>query len=647
MTYISNLLTYRNKGSLYDYLKSKGYIKNLYDYTFGPDDFSRFTVNIELTNKGYENTDKVVEAFFAYLKLIKNEGVRESTFNQMKLIADNNFEYQSKTQPGALARSLANNLQYYPARHALDISRVYNQFDPELIDHFISQLTPQNLRLVISAPDITSEMKEARYDVAYTVEPLTAKQIKTWNQVAPYSEMSLPDTNPYLAEDLSLVETEEMISKPKIGFEQDGIRIWYENENEFGLPKAAFSMRLFTPIFYENDELKVIRDIYANYVVDQLATESYEAGVAGLYYSLSSNTRGFSITAQGFSPKLPELLNTVMEQMLSNQFNPTDFERIKLNMIQSYQNSKFNRPIRQVISAIANEVSPQSISDDEALAIIEDIDFERFISVVATLLDEVQLDAIYIGNITTNDVNTLGQSLSTKFGDKLKAGIKPDPQFISLDSGEEFIREVQIDHNDSSLVQLFQGDSEDLEQKAAFQIMTHLLKHRFYASLRTEQQYGYTVQMFNYNFDQTPVLGFLIQSPKAHPAILMEKFDEFIQEQPDYLKGLSEEEYQSQLKGLLSNLDKKLDNLPEKLGQLASDLYDDKYEFDSKAKLIEAVRSMPLSRVIELYEQFVASDERASLAVWNVGNAHQDVTNNQLRDYKICQSESCIQELAN
>ncbi|AOE49439.1 insulinase family protein [Kangiella sediminilitoris] len=646
LNYISSLLTYRSKGSLYDYLKSKGYIKNLYDYVYGPDDFSRLIVNIELTNDGYENTDKVVEAFFAYLKLIKEDGVKESIFDEMKLIADTKFEYQSKTQPANLARALAGNMQYYPAEHALDISRVYDQFDPELIQQFLSHITPEHLRLVVSAPDITSDTKEARYDVAYTMEPLSQQQIKAWSNVEVYDEMQLPESNPYLAKDLSIVEKQVKVTEPQLAYEQNGVRIWFENENEFGLPKSALTMRLYTPVFYDNDELKVIRDIFVNYINDQLATESYEARVAGLSYSLSSNTRGFQISTGGYSPKIPELLNTVVDEMLSNQFKQDDFERIKLNMIQSYQNSKFKRPISQVISAIGNEINVQAISEDKALEIIKTIDFKTFSNKAPNLLDKVQLDAIYIGNITEAAVQHLGQNLSKKLGERLTGGIKPESQVIGLDQGEEFIREVTVNHNDSSLVWVFQGDSEDVEQEATFQIMNHLLRHRFYDSLRTQQQYGYIVQMFNYNFDQTPGLGLLIQSPKAHPAVLMEKFDAFIQKQPEYLKGLSEKEYQAQIAGLLSNLDKRLDNLGDKISQLSNDLYDDKYDFDSKEKLIAAVRSMPLSKVIEAYQHYVVSDHRASIAAWNIGQAHKSEESYQAENYHLCKTDSCVQQLA-
>ncbi|WP_223671157.1 insulinase family protein [Kangiella shandongensis] len=646
VNYISELLTYRSEGSLYDYLKSQGYIKNLYDYVYGPDDFTRFMVNIELTNKGYDNVDKVVEAFFAYLKLLKDDGVKQSTFEQMKLIKNNDFEYQSKTQPAYLARTLAGNLQYYPAKHALDISRVYDNFDPQLIKQFLAQLTPQNLRLVVSAPDISSKTKEERYDVAYTMQPLTQEQLQSWTNVKVYKAMSLPDANPYLAEDLSLVEKETAITEPKLGYENKGIRIWYENENEFGLPKAALSMRLFTPVFYDNDELKVIRDIFANYVTDQLATESYEADMAGLDFGLSANSRGFSITTKGYSPKLPQLLYTVLDEMMKEEFTKSDFERIKLNMIQNYQNSKFKRPISQVIAAIRNEVALQSISDDTALNIIENIDFTTFSKKAKELLNRVQVDSIYIGNISAADVKQLGDSLNTKLGQRLQDDIKPEAEVIALKSGEQFIREVSVDHNDSSLVWTFQGNAEDVEQEAAFRILSHLLKHRFYDSLRTQQQYGYIVQMFNFNFDQTPGLGLLIQSPKAHPAVLMQKFDEFIQDQPDYLSSLSQEAYDSQVKGLLSNLDKRLDNLSQKLGELSKDLYDNKYKFNSKKQLIEAVKAMPLSKVINVYKQFVAADTRASIAAWNIGHPHKNEASYKADGYRVCRVDNCVRQLA-
>ena len=103
--YIQSLLGDEGKGTLYDVLNQKGYLKSLSAYGTGPDDYTQFVTYFELTNEGYENIDEIVSYFFSYVEKIKREGVDKEIFDEMADLANVNFEFQDKFNIASYAQS--------------------------------------------------------------------------------------------------------------------------------------------------------------------------------------------------------------------------------------------------------------------------------------------------------------------------------------------------------------------------------------------------------------------------------------------------------------------------------------------------------------------------------------------------------------
>jgi len=197
-----------------------------------------------------------------------------------------------------------------------------------------------------------------------------------------------------------------------------------------------------------------------------------------------------------------------------------------------------------------------------------------------------------VGNINQSDVEDIGDILRKAFDGKLRTAGKPSVTSLNLEEGADFVRQVEIDHNDSTILWGIQGDDDSYEERAKFELMQQIMDQRFYKSLRTEQQYGYVVGLTTYAFDETPVALFYIQSPKAHPSELRAKIQEFMEAQTEYLAGLTDEEFEGFREGLLSSINKKFDNVYAKGNTLHSDLIYERYNFDNRAQLTAAVKAL-------------------------------------------------------
>lgn len=622
IAYINYLLGHEGEGSLFSYLKNKDYIKSLSTGTYGPDDFTRLTVNMQLTPKGFENKEQVIEEFFSYVQLIKQQGLNEKIFKELAHMQNNRFEFQDKYDVAFLASNVANNLQYYPVNNILDHTRVFSAFDKKLTLNFLENIKPQNARIILSYPEFTSTTKEQRYDVAYDMQPIDAQLINRWSKVEPHSQLTLPEENPYIANQLKIKNTQK-ITRPQLVYRQQGIQVWYENENEFSLPKSHLRLTLYSKKPLANTTYKTALKLHEKIIHDMLSSESYPAMLAGLSYDLNTSTQAYEVTISGYDQKSNLLLDKVLDSFNTSLITEQVFNRVKANGLQEIENMKFLRPFNQLYMELPVEVYQDAISYQTMYQALKTLSYPDFKAIIDDTLSELEIEALYLGNITKNNAKELAEHLQQRFSGTLQDNIKKTPQVINLARGQEYIRQIDIDHNDSSIIWLIQGETETLEERARYMLLEQILKSRFYDSLRTKQQYGYVVSLFDYQFYNKPGLSFLIQSPKAHPMILKEKIEEFIQQHNDYLDQLTDAEYQLHMTGLLSDLEKTLQNLAEKMRRLHSDLLKEHYHFETHQRLIEAVKNISKEDVSRFYKNHVSDKNRRSMVLWNVGKAHQ------------------------
>ncbi|MEP3891571.1 MAG: insulinase family protein [Hellea sp.] len=641
VSYITNILGGEAKGSLFDVLKEKGYIKSYYVYPNDVADFTELTAHFNLTDKGYENSDEVIESFFAYVKMLGESGVDKTRYAEIGQIADLGFEFQDKFSVSRFAGNITSNLQNYPPNHALDIGRVYNDFDAKLIQSYLSEITPAKARIIYASPDITSDTKEARYDVAYSMEKISPDMLAKWTDPAAVEGMNLPAANPYIAEDIAL-NTGPTIDTPKLAYDAPGVKLYYENENEFGLPKSSLNFRIYAKNAFKSDAHMMAISLHSRIVNDMMSAESYPASQAGLYYGIQSASRAYDIGVQGYNDKIDVFLKILLEKFDTNQIDEATFDRLKQNMLQSIENEKFGRPINQAFSMFSGEIQAHTLSRSKRLNVLKGIEYPAFKKMIEELFSAVEIEGTYVGNVKDSDVKDIGKILSSEFKGHLQTGIKPEVESLFLAKGTDAVRLVDIDHNDSAIVWAIQGQDDSYAERAKFALMRQILSQRFYKSLRTEQQYGYVVGLTTSAFDEVPAAAFYIQSPKAHPSVLRAKILEFIEAQADYLEGLTDEEFKGFEEGLLSNINKTFDNVYAKGNTLHRDLIYERYEFDNRAKMTAAVKALSKEDIATFYRDEILDKDRRSMAVWSIGKAHKGEASFDAASYNICKADKCI-----
>lgn len=59
--------------------------------------FSNFYIDVTLTKKGLENFQSVIEAVFQFAQIVRDKGVQDYVFNEVKRVGEINFEFAEKS----------------------------------------------------------------------------------------------------------------------------------------------------------------------------------------------------------------------------------------------------------------------------------------------------------------------------------------------------------------------------------------------------------------------------------------------------------------------------------------------------------------------------------------------------------------------
>merc|ERR1719431_2023537 len=144
--YMAHLLGHEGKGSLISFLRKKVWALSLTAGNAGDgfeynSTYSMFPITITLTKDGYDNIDKVVQAVFGYLEIMKEQGPSERIYKEIQKIEDLDFSFREEKQPSENVENLCENMQFYPPERYLDGDDLLFTYDPVVITEFTLALS--------------------------------------------------------------------------------------------------------------------------------------------------------------------------------------------------------------------------------------------------------------------------------------------------------------------------------------------------------------------------------------------------------------------------------------------------------------------------------------------------------------------------
>jgi insulysin len=618
-SYIAGLVGHEGEGSLLQLLKNKGWAEGL-SAGSGLEDRSSslFSIDIALTPLGLEYQDDIIEMVFAWIDLIREQGIQNWRYKERSRMADIAFKFQEKQNPMGYVSGLAGQMQHYPVTEVLRAGYLMTVYDAELIRQVADQLTTDNLFVMLTAPEVATDRVSLRYQADYAVNPVNPELLARWQQPSVIAELRLPERNPYIPSSLEL-QADTGSEVPQQLIAQEGLSAWHLADTDFGVPKAHIITLLKTGKASTIEGLTATQ-LYLDLVKDQLGAQIYPATEAGLSFSLGANDRGISIVVGGYSDKQSVLLDNILRALANPEWNQERFDRLKQTRLRQLSNFQREYPFRQVMSGLYAMIAG-AWTPLQQVPVLEQISMTDLQQFTAGLLQRISVEMLVSGNHgqaeATALIEQVAQSLTFK---DIAAPIR-----IARLGQTAVDAHIPVDHADSVVTLYLQGAGDSLEERAKVLLLGEMLSSPFYNSLRTEKQLGYVVSAFASNHSRVPGLAMLVQSPVADEAELRREFNQFIADYRANVSALSDQDIKRYQASVLSSLEEKPKNLAEMNGRFMESVGLGYRQFDFRAQLASAVRAVTVPSLQDAFQRLFL-DRRRALWIQTIDSSAENTT---------------------
>mmetsp|Transcript_39917 Transcript_39917/g.120179 ORF Transcript_39917/g.120179 Transcript_39917/m.120179 type:complete len:1210 (-) Transcript_39917:47-3676(-) len=511
-------------------------------------------------------------------------------------------------------------------------------------------------------------MEEKWYGVEYYLSDICAADVGRWEHNREFEEESagvdpvndehasigsvhLPRPNRYIPRSLELCpdlpeeakaepRIEKQIDPPKLILDDKVCgRLWHKLDARYALPKSSLILLLRNPAVenvqrpgaasFEYDIDTNMRSLLLTGMFsDALAQDTYDADLAGLYWSLSKSPSGITLSCSGYSDRLPDLAQKLLRDFLIPTSSDGDtfmkeshFSAVKdrtLRSLKSYFQSRradsHAMYYRDLFMSSKGEGIEKSIAAAEAATLDSIIEHHTTI-----LQNSMGFECLFSGNVSElearsffNDACNILRQVTVSAGngmeqtnaDGVKANWFPGPYERRLELGEDvgihFASKNPEEENGAVLVTYqshvpgFRGthlsSKESLKYTAAIRVLCHMLREPLFDELRTKQQLGYIVSSYydigfstrlpNWEdqssdpnapsfLPSTTPIDFIvvnILSRKLSPPEVTSRLDEFLASFRDMLGTMPESEIRDHADALSKKLLKPIQKLGTEVG---------------------------------------------------------------------------------
>lgn len=633
--FLGHLLGDESERSLLSELKRRGWAEGLsagtmYDSRYG----AAFAMNIALTPLGVQHYQQVQEASFAWINLVKRDGVQGWRYREIAELADVDFRFLEKSPAASYVRTVAAAMHDYPAEEVLRGPFDYQQFDDKVIREVAEKLRADNALVTLVAPEFKSlALRSERYQAPYSVQTIPAERIASWNKMGNKTAsetgselmeqpLGLPAPNPYLAKNFPVSGRGGEAGIPQKIVDTDALTLWYYLDTQFASPRSTFNAKILMPSVGSR-EGAALTSLYLAMVRDQLNAETYPALLAGLGFNVQRWSHGIALSVSGYSDKQQVLLARVLEVLAAPEWDEQRFTRVKTQLIREWKNSRKQWPVRQVFGEVAPLLSegyrPLELADT-----LLPVDLPALKTFVASVYQHNQVEAYAGGVLQADTAKAMAKSVLESLGIQGSANAVSEVLIDDKQQNQTAVyrvlklapsanpshRSIAVDHADSSAVLYLQAAADTLDARAQFALLQKIIEAPFYTALRTEKQLGYVVGNRTMSMRRVPGLALYVQSSVRGSAELVSEIDAFLESQQSIVESMSEEDFVRYQQSVLSVLEEDPKNLLELAGRHLESLALDFEQFDFRERFAAAIKSVSREQLINAYNELLGETRR-------------------------------------
>nr|WP_232054943.1 pitrilysin [Leminorella richardii] len=614
-TYIGYLIGNRSENTLSDWLRKQGLADSIgaganpvIDRNGGV-----FSIGISLTEKGLAERDRVIAAVFDYLKLMRKEGVRKEYFDEIAHVLALDFRYPSISRDMDYVEWLSDTMLNIPIENVLNSDYLADSYDPKAIEARLDEMTPQAARIWFISPDEPHDKMAYFVNAPYKVDRITPQQVATWTGEEKNLPLRLPELNPYIPDDFSLLtKPAAQTATPTLVLNDPQVKAWAMPSSYFAdEPKAYVTLALRNASAQDSARDQVIFSL-TDYLAGQaMAQINYQASVGGISFS-SSGINGLQFSATGFTQRMPQLMSAVLAQYQS--FTPTEeqLEQAKSWYRQQLDAAEKGKAFEVALQPIRAVSYVPYTEREERRGLIDSVTVNDILQYRDRLLKESTPELFAIGNVTPEQVKALALDVSKQLGCLGKSAWYG--QNVVVDKKQTANLMKAGSSTDSALGAVFIPlGYDEVQGMARSNLLSQIVQPWFYNQLRTEEQLGYAVFAFPMSIGRQWGIGFLLQSNSKTPAYLDGRYTAFYQQAKDKLAAMSEEDFAQYRQALVNELTQRPQTLDEEAALYLNDFNRGNDRFDTRKRIVEQVKQLKKSDIQTFFNQAVIDKDGLSI----------------------------------
>ncbi|WP_159822221.1 insulinase family protein [Colwellia sp. 20A7] len=622
--FISYLLGSDMPGTPAQILKAKGWISSL-DAGASANhygNYGEFSITLDLTDDGMANRDEIVAMIMQYIDLIKAKGVDEKYYKEIKTALDNEFRFLEKGDEFNYVANLVDSMQDYSTNYAINAPYYYGQFDAQAIENVLSQLTPETLRIWYVSKNEKVTEKQHFYQGEYRIEDIGADEIASWkNNVT--TVLSLPLVNRLLPENFDIKPQNSNQQKPELKVEHNGVKVWHYPSQLFAeQPKGIIKVDINSGEAIANINTQVAlaiwQDVY-NLKQSLLMSEAQAAGIS----TKASAGKGMTLFVDGFTDKQSTLLNSLLTDLTPN-VDEQSFLQAKDRYMRDIANIQKQFAVRQIGGAFTKVIRKDQFENSALIEAANVMTLTDFNKVIAQVTKNNQPRIFAFGNYSQKDLKQVAVLVSKALGTDKKTTSYAKNVYLKPKSGQVLSYQQDIAAADIALLDVYFHAKAGYRSLATAKVLANHFTFEASNQLRTEEQLGYAVGATDMAMDNYAGIGLYIQSPVLDLVQAQARFDKFNVEYKVLLDALTQESFDKIKDGVLVSLTQAPKNLYQEISPMFSDWEKENWNYDSKAKLIEQVKSVSLTDIKNFYKATLANPNAARVNVQLRGTKYQD-----------------------
>ena len=600
-------------------------------------------ISASLTDKGLANRDQVVAAIFSYLNLLREKGIDKQYFDELANVLDIDFRYPSITRDMDYVEWLADTMIRVPVEHTLDAVNIADRYDAKAVKERLAMMTPQNARIWYISPKEPHNKTAYFVDAPYQVDKISAQTFADWQKKAANIALSLPELNPYIPDDFSLIKSEKKYDHPELIVDESNLRVVYAPSRYFASePKADVSLILRNPKAMDsarNQVMFALNDYLAGLALDQL---SNQASVGGISFSTNANN-GLMVNANGYTQRLPQLFQALLEGYFSYTATEDQLEQAKSWYNQMMDSAEKGKAFEQAIMPAQMLSQVPYFSRDERRKILPSITLKEVLAYRDALKSGARPEFMVIGNMTEAQATTLARHVQKQLGADGSEWCRNKD--VVVDKKQSVIFEKAGNSTDSALAAVFVPTGYDEYTSSAYSsLLGQIVQPWFYNQLRTEEQLGYAVFAFPMSVGRQWGMGFLLQSNDKQPSFLWERYKAFFPTAEAKLRAMKPEEFAQIQQAVITQMLQAPQTLGEEASKLSKDFDRGNMRFDSRDKIVAQIKLLTPQKLADFFHQAVVEPQGIAILSQISGSQNGKAEYVHPEGWKVWENVSALQQ---